>query len=132
MKDHRNRVRLYVAGPSAERETFARFHSDFAAEGFNVVSDWPFLDPQIDMEKEAKIWLGIQHLIQTSHCLLIPPAVSHLRGALVEVGMALAFNKEVHIVGHNPSMWTWAYHPRVRSFPTITEWMRYIDQEFRP
>lgn len=38
----------------------------------------------------------------------------HLRGALVEAGMAIALGITVIVVGTHPDYGTWQYHPRVR------------------
>ena len=37
-----------------------------------------------------------------------------LRGALVEAGMAIAYDKPVYITGDSRSYGTWQYHPSVR------------------
>jgi len=44
-----------------------------------------------------------------------------LRGALVEVGIAIAWGKPVIVVGDNPSTGTWSYHPLVFRVATLEE-----------
>lgn len=37
----------------------------------------------------------------------------HLRGALVEAGMAIALGKIVLVIGSHPDFGTWQHHPNV-------------------
>lgn len=37
----------------------------------------------------------------------------HLRGALVEAGMAIALGKTVLVIGDHPDFGTWQHHPKV-------------------
>jgi hypothetical protein len=37
----------------------------------------------------------------------------HLRGALIEAGMAIALGKRVIVVGDHPDFGTWQHHPNV-------------------
>jgi hypothetical protein len=43
----------------------------------------------------------------------------HLRGALVEAGMAIAFGREVIVVGEHPDYSTWQFHPSVHRVPDL-------------
>lgn len=43
----------------------------------------------------------------------------HLRGALVEAGMGIAFGKTVIVVGAHPDYGTWQFHPRVVRVPDL-------------
>lgn len=45
----------------------------------------------------------------------------HLRGALVEAGIAIACRIPVFVVGDHPDYGTWRHHPGVRMIAEITE-----------
>lgn len=45
----------------------------------------------------------------------------HLRGALVEAGMAIAYGKPVYVIGEHPDYGTWQYHPAVVRVRTVEE-----------
>lgn len=57
----------------------------------------------------------------------------HLKGALVEMGAALASGKPVYIVGDNPAFRTMQHHPLVRrSGPTVGDAYRAFLAELQP
>ena len=49
-----------------------------------------------------------------------------LSGALIEVGMALACQRPVYIVGQNHAITSWQFIPSVRRFPTFAELETYL------
>jgi hypothetical protein len=51
--------------------------------------------------------------------LVFAESHEHLRGALVEAGMAIAFGREVIVVGSHPDYGTWQYHPAVYRVPNL-------------
>jgi len=48
----------------------------------------------------------------------------HLRGALVEAGMAIAFRVPVIVVGDHPDFGTWQHHPGVKRAADLDEAIR--------
>jgi hypothetical protein len=50
----------------------------------------------------------------------------HLRGALVEVGAALAFDKFVDVIGEHPDYGTWQFHPNIFHHKTIEDWLEHL------
>ena len=51
--------------------------------------------------------------------LLYAEANEHLRGGLVEAGIAIALDKKVIVVGEHPDYGTWQYHPNVHRVPDL-------------
>jgi nucleoside 2-deoxyribosyltransferase len=45
--------------------------------------------------------------------LVYVEADDHLRGALIEAGMGIAFEKDIIVVGEHPDYGTWQFHPWV-------------------
>lgn len=78
-----------------------------------------------DNEENAKyFWQEDVEDVLTCDVLLVyagPQGNDILRGALVEVGVALAANKPVFIVGESESYGTWRWHPKVSHRSTLKE-----------
>lgn len=56
----------------------------------------------------------------------------HLRGALVEAGMAIAYGVSVIVVGKHPDYGTWQHHPMVTRMDTIEsagEYLKRLDEK---
>lgn len=112
-------MKLYIAGASSQREPHKALHKDMANR-FNVTSDWPFLPEILSPTEEHSVWAGIDQLICECDTLMVATfGPAPLRGALVEVGMALAYHKPVLLVGNHGSYGHWRYHPGVETVPTI-------------
>ncbi len=76
-------------------------------------------DPSPDEARE--FWKENQQDIETADALLLyVEQGDHLKGALVEVGIAIANDVPVIIVGEHPDHGTWKYHRDV-------EWAEDID-----
>lgn len=60
----------------------------------------------------------------------------HLRGALVEAGMGIAYGKPVVVVGQHPDYGTWQHHPsviRAKTFDGLQHLLRaYLDGHWKP
>lgn len=60
-------------------------------------------------------WLQDEQDVKHSDAVLVlGQEGQHLRGALVEVGIALAWGIPVIIIGDHPDYGTWQFHPGVR------------------
>ncbi len=55
----------------------------------------------------------LEDVSKSDGVLLYAEKGDHLRGGLVEAGMAIALGKFVIVVGDHPDYGTWQYHPRV-------------------
>lgn len=57
----------------------------------------------------------------------------HLRGALVEAGMALAYKVPVVVVGDHPDYGTWQHHPgvlRMPDLPTVLSYLKAMEPSY--
>ena len=52
----------------------------------------------------------------------------HLRGALVEAGMAIAFQVPVIVVGEHPDYGTWQYHPGVHRVADLNAACAFLEE----
>jgi hypothetical protein len=61
----------------------------------------------------SKFWLEDERDVHDCEALIVwAREGEHLRGALVEVGMAIAFGKPVIVVGTHADYSTWQHHPQ--------------------
>lgn len=78
-------------------------------------------------EYAAKFWLEDEADIGTADAIIVfATDGQHLRGALVEAGMAIAMKKPVYVIGDHPDYGTWRYHPGVVRVKSIDEALRLI------
>ena len=65
-------------------------------------------------ENAVRFWVEDEQDVETADILLVyAPIGQHLRGALVEAGMAIAKGVPVMVIGNHPDYGTWQYHPGV-------------------
>jgi hypothetical protein len=65
-----------------------------------------------DAEFAARFWVEDHEDVATADAVMLYAETGqHLRGALVEAGIALALKIPVVIVGDHPDYGTWRYHP---------------------
>lgn len=77
----------------------------------------------LDSPENARgFWQEDVEDIRNSDRLLIYGTIEeHLRGALVEVGVAISWGVPVLAVGNHPDFGTWQWHPVVNRYATIPE-----------
>ncbi|MFA9261732.1 MAG: hypothetical protein ACEQSB_00005, partial [Undibacterium sp.] len=67
--------------------------------------------------------------VSTADCVIVyAEKGEHLRGALVEAGIALALKVPVMVIGDHPDYGTWQYHPGVIRYATIEDAFSSIGQ----
>jgi len=78
---------------------------------------WPFFvsaGVEESPEQASSFWLDDQNDVRAADIVLVYAAKDDvLRGALVEVGMALEQNKKIYLLGETPSFGSWQHHPNV-------------------
>ena len=71
-------------------------------------------------ENAIRFWVEDEEDVRTADAVLIyAKPGEHLRGALVEAGIALACGVQIIVVGEHPDYGTWQYHPRVKRCATL-------------
>lgn len=71
-------------------------------------------------EHAERFWIEDQEDVSTADALLIyAERGEHLRGALIEAGIAIASAIPVIVVGEHSDYGTWQYHPTVMRAPTL-------------
>lgn len=80
-------------------------------------------------ENSKFLWLECVEDIKAADVLLFyTEEGEHYKGALVEVGMALAFGVKVIIVGEHPDHGTWKWHPGVLQVGTLDIALKFIER----
>lgn len=116
-------MKFYTAGKTWHAPKFKRLRDDFAMP---VLSRWIDLGQDSDIVKNRKgdLWEMCREDVSASDFVLLYSEnfEEEQRGALVEIGMAIALNKPIYAVGHcksivaneksdvaftHHSLWTW-------------------------
>ena len=72
-------------------------------------------------EHAGRFWMEDEADVKVADAVLVYAAPEdHLRGALVEAGMAIAYTIPVIVVGSHPDYGTWQHHPCVRHAADLT------------
>ncbi len=84
-------------------------------------------------ENAVRFWIEDQEDVASADAVLVyAKRGEHLRGALVEAGIAIACGVPVIVVGEHPDYGTWQYHPdvtRVGSFIEAEQLLKQIEDE---
>lgn len=79
-------------------------------------------------EFAARCWIEDEEDICASdYLVLYAEPGEHLRGGLVEAGIALKAKIPVIVIGNHPDYGSWQWHPGVRHFATITDFEKYLE-----
>lgn len=99
----------------ASRTKHAAMWRDLRASGLNIVSSW--ID-QAESENLAILWeLCIAEVKLAEALLFYIQGDEVLKGALVEVGVALANKIPVYVIGFTDQ--SWMHHPLVQRFASV-------------
>lgn len=107
-------IRVYTASKLQHRQRWKSLRSQWP--GVTFTARWPdFEKDKPDSNEEARNnWLKDEEDVRRADVVLVyAEEGEHLRGALVEAGMAIALGKTVLVVGDHPDFGTWQHHPKV-------------------
>lgn len=77
----------------------------------------------------AEFWVQDEEDVRNADAVLVYARHGeHLKGALVEAGVAIALNIPVIVVGEHPDYGTWQYHPGVTRVADLSAAKTYLDQ----
>jgi hypothetical protein len=126
-------IRVYTAS----KITTAPFWRDLSKKWPHVIFHARWLKHNeigtLDLQEYAgRFWTEDQQDVKCADAVLVYAGVGeHLRGALVEAGMAIAFGVPVIVVGQHADYGTWQYHPgveRVADFDAAGELLKHMDE----
>jgi hypothetical protein len=108
-------IRVYTASKLSRAAQWRELHANYPHVYFHArwlkhnlikTPDLPEFAPRFWLEDE-------QDVCNADALLLWAEGDEHLRGALVEAGMAIAFGIPVIVIGQHPDYGTWQHHPGV-------------------
>lgn len=71
-------------------------------------------------DNARKFWIEDLADVKAADAVIVYGATGdHLRGALVEAGIAIAYSIPVYVIGNHPDYGTWQYHPGVVRAETL-------------
>lgn len=119
MNEYANLNKFYVCS----RVKHADRWKDYRARGANIISTWIDEAGAGETESYSELWVRIQKEVRESNGLimLLEPDDFPLKGALVEAGMALAYDKPVFVYAPDVKLegitfrpiGSWIKHPNV-------------------
>ena len=129
-------IRVYTASKLRHgllwREKFQRSSIAF------VNSRWlqhDFIGTPDSPDLAIDFWVEDEEDVKSCDALVVYAAPEdHLRGALVEVGMAIAYGKPIIALGDHSDYGTWRYHPQVinvKSWDHLLIALKAIDKQLK-
>lgn len=116
-------MKVYVAGKFEDRENIRSIYHILKQYGHTIALDWTNHEhPKSDKEQEQWAIADIEGVKQCDTLIAIFSKDYRYRGALIEVGAALALGKPVIIIGSNENSSTLLHHPLVTKLDSITDW----------
>lgn len=108
-------IKVYTASKITRAAQWKALYHEWPEIHF--VARWPFCHTGNvpDDPCYAKVFWQQDHedVVKADVVLLLAEGKEHLKGGLVEAGMALALGKPVIVIGDHPDYSTWQYHPQV-------------------
>ncbi len=84
-------------------------------------------------DKAREFWLQDVQDIKDADCVFVyAEPDDHLRGALVEAGIAIAFGVSVCVIGIHADYGTWQHHPRVHHATDMADALDWATNQLRP
>lgn len=113
-------IKVYIAGKLKDAPTYRQYREDWKKDGIDLHARWHdqavYEEDNHDLTQEDFhiFWLVDEEDVKTADALILfGRPEDHLRGALVEAGIALGMGKLVIVVGDSPDYGTWQHHPVV-------------------
>lgn len=124
-------MRFYVAAKYCDRDAVRIVYGDLIDRGHSITCDWTNHDiypEDAPLEKKAEFAIDdIEGVRNADAVIAIFIEERHQRGALIEIGAALALGKPVMIVGEHEASSTLLQHPLITRFKTIGDVYESID-----
>tara|TARA_A100001391_G_C5020454_1_gene265674 strand:+ start:200 stop:583 length:384 start_codon:yes stop_codon:yes gene_type:complete len=120
-------VKVYIATKMKYAESLRKRFLEHPE--INFTCRWPYVEPFVPPEPQHAANFWEHDLMDVAACDVLVcygDEEDVLRGALVEVGFALGYGKEVIVVGDSPSFGTWQHLPRVKRIGTMDGVMTYL------
>ena len=114
-------INVYIASILKYAKMFCDLRDEWKDKNIHLYARWHDM-AQLELDKSSELspadfhifWSVDEEDVRHSDALIVYGELNdNLRGALVEVGMAIALGKLVIVVGECKDFGTWQYHPSV-------------------
>lgn len=122
-------MKVYTASKLSDGPLWRRIATEWSE--IEIVARWPFShvtdtgapDWPEDCAAHGAVFWQHDHedVVRSDVVLVYTDSDEPLKGALIEVGMAIALAKMIIVVGRHRSYSTWWYHPQVRRVASLDE-----------
>lgn len=119
-------MKIYVAGKWEEREEVRKLQQQLRHLGHQITVDWTWHerdDPGFPTQYAVDDIKGV--IACNAYVGIFKNGLSY-KGALVEMGVALACGKMVFIIGHAIDSCLFVSHPSVQKFETELEFISFL------
>lgn len=109
-------MKIYVAGKWQDKEYIKQLMAQLRRMGHGITVDWTshkYATPEVHASYAVDDIRGVK---EADACIFIFERDYHYRGALVELGAALALDKVIYVVGHYEDDCIFILHPIVKRF----------------
>lgn len=115
------RLKVYTASKLAQAPRWRDLHEAWPEIEFTARWVTLHVGERADHACFARVFWehDLADVVASDVVLLYAEEDEHLRGGLVEAGMAIALGKAVIVVGDHPDYGTWQFHPRVQRVPDL-------------
>lgn len=125
-------MKVYVASQTHHAEQWLEIGQEWRLQtGHQIISSWPQMvyDGVPESTYNSKVfWQKNVSEIQDANVVLVFADTGDvLRGALVEVGVALATEIPIVCVGDHTSYGTWRHHPLVYNVDRLADVIPFLD-----
>lgn len=125
-------MKVYVGSCTSHARTWLEIANEWRLNtGHRMICSWPdmVVGGLGEGEYLAKVFwqLDVKEVQDADVVLIYAESDDILRGALVEVGVALASEIPVVVVGSSNSYGTWQYHPLVHRVPALANVVPFLD-----
>ncbi len=117
-----DRIRVYVAGKWQDRTKIRLWYALLKELGYEITCDWTAHEYPGEDEANLLEEYAVADIEGVQDCDLLLAVFEedlHYRGALVEMGAALALKKPVWILGHSQDSCIFTNHPLVCTFGDV-------------
>ena len=122
---------VYVASKSNLHGYWRTWQATGMRDGFEIISTWIDEGDEGATADWSDLWVRCVTEAAMADVLVAFYRPGDVwKGALVEIGAALAADKPVYVVGNPPGSWT--SHPNVHRFPSVTRAFDAIHAEATP
>ena len=131
-------IKVYIASKLSYAKRFRDLREIWGMRGVDLHARWfdqaelEHVNHELTPHDFHVFWLVDEEDVRQSDAVILyAENGDRLRGALVEVGMAIALGKLVIVIGDHPDYGTWQHHPVVTRADSLDHAFTMLERRFR-